>query len=45
MATKREYTDKEINWMSERVRFYIRQGNQAIYAIERAKADFRKLNS
>lgn len=39
------YSDKDIDWMSERVRHYVRQGSQVVYAIDRAKTDFRKLNS
>lgn len=38
-------TNKEVAWCSERVRYYIRQGFQAVYAIERAVVDLRKLNS
>jgi len=40
---KRDYTDEEIEWMSERVRYYIRKGIQTVYALDRAKADLQKL--
>lgn len=44
-SPKPNYSDEDIAWMSERVRYYIRKGLQTVCAIDRAKADFRKLNS
>jgi hypothetical protein len=39
------FSDKDVDWMSERVRFYIRRGSLAVYAIEHAVVDFRKLHA
>jgi hypothetical protein len=39
---RRQYTDDDVEWISERVRYYIRKGFQAVYAIDRAKTDFQK---
>lgn len=38
----KKFSDDDITWMTERVRYYIRKGIHTIYAIDRAKADFRK---
>lgn len=44
-ARRPQFSDRDIDWMSERVRFYIRRGSFAAYAIEHAVDDFRKLNA
>jgi hypothetical protein len=41
----RKFTDEEIEWCSERVRYYIRKCFTVPMAIERAIADLRALNS
>jgi hypothetical protein len=41
----RKFTDKEIEWCSERVRYYIRRCFTVTVAIERAIADLKALNS
>jgi hypothetical protein len=41
-VSARQYSDEDIVWLTERVRYYLRKGIQTVYAIDRAKADFRK---
>lgn len=41
----KQFSDEDIKWMSERVRYYIRKGIQTVCAIDRAVADLRKLES
>lgn len=40
---KLQLTDKDVDWCSERVRFYLRQGSEVPCAIDRAITDFRAL--
>jgi hypothetical protein len=43
----RTFTDKEVEWLTERVRYYVRHQNYTCItrAIERAIADLKALNS
>jgi hypothetical protein len=41
-VTPGKYTDAEVAWISERVRFYIRKSFGVPRAIERALCDFRR---
>lgn len=45
VVKRKALSDQDVDWCSERVRFYIRQGNEVVFAIERALADHRKLNA
>ena len=42
MNARRQFSDDDVDKISERVRYYIRKGFQAVYAIERAVTDFKK---
>jgi hypothetical protein len=39
---KPQWSDQDVAWCSERVRYYIRRGHLVVYALERAVADFRR---
>lgn len=45
LMSVRIFSDADIDWCTERVRYYIRRGNLAVYALERAVADFRRLKA
>jgi hypothetical protein len=41
-VSARQYSDDDIAWLTDRVRYYIRKGFLTVYALDRAVTDFRK---